>query len=111
MKRNLLIILFFLFFSELLAQQTDSTITSLEFHSEIFKLNRKIKALETLNSEFTQTNSFQKKQIDNLASQLSVAHSNIQQIADSLHITVANVSTANKQTQNQIHVINQTITT
>jgi hypothetical protein len=42
--------------------------------------------------------------------QLKVANSNIVQIADSLHITVTKVTSSNKQTQNQIQDINQTIT-
>ncbi len=91
------------------AQSTDSIITKSEFHSEISKLTSKIKSLEKSNTDLQQSNANQKKHIDSMTLQLSVAQSNIQQIADSLHITVTNVSTASKQTQNQIQDINQTI--
>jgi hypothetical protein len=76
----------------------------------VSKLTVKIKRLEKSNSELQQTNFFQKKQIDSISSQLSVTISNIQHIADSLHITITNVSSSNKQTQSQIQDINQTIT-
>ena len=91
------------------AQSKDSVLTKSEFHSEVFKLTGKIKSLEKANTDLQQLNSNQKKQIDSITYQLSVARSNIQQIADSLHITVSSVSTVNKQTQNQIQDINQTI--
>lgn len=98
-------------FCKFFAQPKDSALTRSEFRSEISKLIGKIKTLENLNSDFQRTTAFQKTKIDSLTSQLSIAQSNIQQIADSLHITVTNVSTSNKQTQNQIQNINQTITT
>ncbi len=91
------------------AQQKDSIITKSEFYSEIFKLNGKIKTLEKNNFDLQRINSLQKKQVDSISLLLSVAQSNIQQIADSLHITVTNVSMTSKQTQNQIQDINQTI--
>ncbi len=94
----------------LVAQKPDSILTKAEFHSELSKLTGEIKNLEKNYSDLQQTNSIQEKRIDSITSQLSVALSNIQQIADSLHITVSNVSSTNKQTQNQIKDINQTIT-
>lgn len=109
MKKNLLTTLLLLFCASIFAQTPDSILTKSEFHSEISKLTGKIKTLEKNNSDLQQANSFQKKQMDSISSQLSVANSNIQQIADSLHITVTNVSTSNMQTQNQIQNINQTI--
>jgi hypothetical protein len=99
-----------LFCASMFAQTPDSILTKSEFQSEISKLTSKIKTLEKNNSDLQQTNSFQKMQIDSITLQLSVANSNIQQIADSLHITVTNVSSTNKQTQSQIQDINQTIT-
>ena len=92
------------------AQAPDSIMTKSKFQSEISKLTSKIKTLEKNNSDLLQRSSIQKKQIDSISSQLSEALSNIQQIADSLHITVTNVSSSNKQTQSQIQDINQTIT-
>jgi len=109
MKRNLLTILFLLFCAILVAQTPDSILTKSEFHSEISKLTSKIKSLEKNNSVLQKTSSIQSRQIDSLTMQLIIAKSNIHQIADSLHITVTNATTANQQTQNQIHVINQTI--
>ncbi len=88
----------------------DSILKKSEFNREISKLSGKIKMLEKNNSELQQTNSVQRKQVDSITLQLSIAQSNIQQIADSLHITVSNVSSTNKKTQGQIQDINQTIT-
>lgn len=110
MKKYLFAISLLLFCANIFAQTDDSILTKSEFHSEISKLIGKIKILEKNNSYLQQTNSIQKIKIDSITSQLSVAQSNIQQIADSLHITVTNVSSSNKQTQNQIENINQTIT-
>jgi len=110
MKKYLFTISLILFYAYAYTQAPDSILTKSEFHSEISKLTSKIKTLENNNSDLQHTNSFQKKQIDRITSQLSVANSNIQKIADSLHITVTNVSSSNKQTQSQIQGINQTIT-
>lgn len=110
MKKHLISISLLLLCLNIVAQKPDSILTKSEFHSEISKLTSKIKTFEKNNSDLQQSNSIQKKQIDSITSQLSVAQSNIQQIADSLHITVANVSSSNKQTQSQIQDINQTIT-
>lgn len=109
MKKYSFTILLVLVCAFVFAQSKDSIITKSEFHSEISKLTSKIKSLEKNNTDLQQSNANQKKQIDSMTSQLSIAQSNIQQIADSLHITVTNVSTASKQTQNQIQDINQTI--
>ena len=81
-----------MFCANIFAQAPDSILTKSEFHSEVSKLTGKIKTLEKNNSDLQQSNSIQKKQIDSITSQLSVAQSNIQQIADSLHITVTNAS-------------------
>ena len=110
MKKNLLTLLLLTVCVNLVAQTPDSILTKSEFHSAVSKLTDKIKTLEKSNSDLQQTNSIQRKQIDNITSQLSVANSNIQKIADSLHITVKNVSSSNRQTQSQIQDINQTIT-
>ncbi len=110
MKKYLFAISLLLFCANIFAQTADSILKKSEFHAEISKLTGKIKTLEKNNSDLQQTNSIQKKQLDSITSQLSVAQSNIQQIADSLHITVTNVSSSNKQTQSQIQDINQTIT-
>jgi hypothetical protein len=109
MKKHLLTLSFILFCANIFAQVPDSILSKSEFHLEISKLNGKIKTLEKSNSVLQQINSIQKKQIENITSQLSVAQSNIQRIADSLNITITNVSSTNKQTQNQIQYINQTI--
>ena len=89
---------------------SDSIMSRSQFHSEISKLTRNIKMLEKNNAELKHTNSIQKNQIDSINLRLSVANSNIRKIADSLHITVSNILTSNRQTQNQIKDINQTIT-
>jgi hypothetical protein len=110
MKKFLLTTSLFFICTYLVAQSPDSIPSRSEFRSEISKLAGKIKTLEKINSSLEQANAVQKKQMDSIISLLSIAQSNIQQIADSLHITVTSVSSANKQTQNQILDINQTIT-
>lgn len=99
-----------MFCVNIFAQMPDSILKKSEFHREISKLSGKIRMLEKNNSELQQTNSVQRKQVDSITLRLSIAQSNIQQIADSLHITVSNVSSTNKKTQGQIQDINQTIT-
>ena len=109
MKKYSLLIFTLLICATNFAQRTDSILTKQEFHSEISKLSGKIKILEKYNSELSQANSQQSKKIDSITEQLSNAYYNIQQIADSLHMTVSKVSSSNKQTQGQIQDINQTI--
>lgn len=109
MNKFFVTIFLLLICANIFAQKNDSILTMTEFHSEISKLTAKIKVLEKNNSDLQETNSAQKNKIDSLAIQLKAIQSNIQQIADSLHITVTNVSTTNKQTQTQIQDINQTI--
>ena len=110
MKKNIFIIPLILFCAHAFAQSVDSILTKSQFNLEFSKLTYKIKILEKSNSDLLLINTIQKKQINNIATQLSVTQSNIQLIADSLHITVRDVSSSNKQTQIQIQDINQTIT-
>ncbi len=110
MRIYLLTIFLILFCANIFAQSHDSILTKSEFHSEISKLKNKIITLEKCNIYLYHIDSIQKKLIDSTTFQLSSIQSNIQKIADSLHITVTNVSFSNKQTQNQIQGINQTIT-
>ncbi len=110
MKKNIFIITLILFCAHTFAQSVDSILTKSQFNLEFSKLTYKIKILEKSNSDLLLINTIQKKQINNIATQLSVTQSNIQLIADSLHITVRDVSSSNKQTQIQIQDINQTIT-
>ena len=110
MKKVQFTTLLLLYCTTLMAQIPDSVLTKTEFHSQISKVSDQIKKLERNNYELQQAILVQKKQIDSITLQLSVVQSYIQQIADSLHITVTNVSSTNKQTQNQIHNINKTIT-
>ncbi|MDR3504360.1 MAG: hypothetical protein P4L79_17470 [Legionella sp.] len=110
MKNHILSLSLLLICTNIFAQTPDSLLTKSKFYSEISILKRKVITLELSNTYLQQTNSILKKQIDSVTLQLSVVQSNIQQIADSLHITVNNVSSANKQTQGQIQEINQTIT-
>lgn len=93
----------------LFAQSKDSVITKSEFHSVVLNLTGKIKVLEKSNTDLLKKNTVQKKQIDGIALQLKDAQSNIQQIADSLNITISNVSSTNKKTQSQIQDISQSI--
>ena len=109
MKKYLLVVTFLFFCTRLFPQTQDSLITKSEFRSEIFKLSGSIKSIQKSNSDLQLTNSIQKKQIESLGLQLSSAQANILEIADSLHITVTNVSSTNNQTQGQIQDINQTI--
>jgi len=109
MKKYVLIILALLICVANFAQTTDSILTKSEFHSEVLKLTGKIKALEKTYSELSQAYLLQSNKLDSITSQLSIATFNIQQIADSLHMTVSKVSSSNKQTQGQIQDINQTI--
>lgn len=92
------------------SQEVDSTLTKSKFDSEISKLTSRIKLLEKTNFALHQTNLAQNQEIDSINSQLFDAKSTIQQIADSLQRTTTNLSATNKQTQNQIQDINQTIT-
>jgi predicted amino acid-binding ACT domain protein len=110
MKKYICIIPLILFCANTFAQSVDSILTKSQFNLEFSKLTNKIKILEKSNSDLLLTNTIQKKQINNITTQLSVTQSNIQLIADSLHITVRDVSSSNKQTQIQIQDINQTIT-
>ena len=109
MKKYIFTICLLLFCAFTYAQTPDSILKRSEFQSAISNLSSKIKSLEKVNSILLQTVSIQKKNIESITSQLSAANSNIQQIADSLHITVTNVSSSNKQTQSQIQDINLTI--
>ena len=110
MKNLTISIFLFLVYVNLLAQDSDSTLTKSEFQSEIFNLTETIKKVEKSNSGLRQVIENQIKRIDSITRHLSNAQSNIQQIADSLHLTVTNVSSTNRQTQSQIHDISQTIT-
>jgi hypothetical protein len=110
MKKTLFYIPLILICTNVFAQSSDSILSKSQINFEFLKLATKIKVLEKSNSDLLLINTVQKKQIFNISSQLKVAQSNIQEIADSLHITVRNVSTAKKQTQIQIQDINQTIT-
>ncbi len=110
MKKIIFIILAILINTANFAQKNDSIIKKSELQSEIFKLNTRLNKLEKSNSQLSQSYLVQTNKLETIASSLKLAQSNIQQIADSLHITVANVSSSNKQTQTQIQDINQTIT-
>jgi hypothetical protein len=92
------------------SQTPDSILSKSELHSDISKLTGKIKALEKANTDMQQTYILQRKSLDSITIKLKIAQTNIQQIADSLNIAVSNVSTTNRQTQNQIEDIHQTIT-
>jgi len=109
MKKFLLTFLLLLFCANIFSQTADSNLNKEEFHLEILRLNGRIKSLIKINSEIQQASLIQKKQIDSIATHLSVAQSNIKRIADSLHIAITNVSSANEQNKNQIQNINQTI--
>jgi len=103
MKNFLLTISMLLISVCLFAQASDSMPANARFHSEIAKLNAKIKMLE-------KNNSSQAKKIDSISAQLSIASSNIQRITDSLQVTASNVLSSDKQTQNQIQDISHSIT-
>lgn len=109
MKKLKLAFSLFLISVTMFAQSKDSIITKSEFHSAVINLTSKIKTLEKSNTDLLKKNTVQKKQIDGMAEQLKNAQSNIQQIADSLNITISNVSTTNKKTQSQIQSISQSI--
>ena len=109
MNKYIFIILLLSVCANLFAQNSDSILTNSEYHSEIIKLKERIWILEKGDLDLQQTNAIQKKQINSMMRQLSVDQSNIQIIADSLHITVSKVSLDNKHTQGQIQDINQTI--
>lgn len=99
-----------MFCGRIFAQTHDSALTRSEFHREILRLSEKITTLEKYNSDLKKANYTQKKQVDSIGSKLSVTDANMQKIADSLHITLTNVSSANEKTQGQIQDINHTIT-
>jgi hypothetical protein len=108
MKKYLLIISL-LSFVLLKTKGQDSAIKKSEFHFEISKLSNSINALKKDNSDLHNIAVSQSKQIDSLIQQLEISRSNIQQIADTLHITVTNASFVNKQTQSRIDDLNQTV--
>jgi len=109
MKKYLTLIFLNLFCSNIFGQATDSILKTPEFRIEISRLSEKIKSFEKSNFNLAQTNLILRKQIDSISTELAISQSNIQQIADSLHITVSNVSSTNMKTQGQIQDINQTI--
>ena len=109
MSKHLLFLSLFLSFSNIYAQSNDSILTKSEYQSDISELKRRIESIEKRNYDLQRTVIAQRDKIDMITLRLNLAQSNIQQIADSLHITVRNVSSENKQTQNQIQDINQTI--
>lgn len=99
-----------MFCSNIFGQATDSILKTSEFRIEISRLSGKIKSFEKSNFNLAQTNLILRKQIDSISTELAISQSNIQQIADSLHLSIINGSSVNKQTQSQIQNINQTIT-
>lgn len=109
MSKHLLFLSLFLSFSNIYAQSNDSILTRSEYQSDISELKRRIESIEKRNYDLQRTVIAQRDKIDMITLRLNLAQSSIQQIADSLHITVRNVSSENKQTQNQIQDINQTI--
>jgi len=110
MKIYILSFILAMFCGRIFAQTHDSALTRSEFHREILRLSEKITTLEKYNSDLKKANYTQKKQVDSIGSKLSVTDANMQKIADSLHITLTNVSSANEKTQGQIQDINHTIT-
>lgn len=109
--KKVLLIFCFISATMMYAQKTDSVITKSEFHSAVLNFTNKIKTLEKSNTDLLKENNAQKKQIDDLSVQLKNTQSNIQQIADSLNITISNVTSTNKETQSQIQGISQSIST
>jgi len=91
------------------AQLSDSLLTKSEFHVEFSRLINKLKVFEKSNFELQILNAKQKKEIDSIANQLSISQTNVQRIADSLHININNISAETYQTQGQIRGINQAI--
>ncbi|MCX6164482.1 MAG: hypothetical protein NTY32_10195 [Bacteroidia bacterium] len=109
MKKLKLAAVLFLICANLFAQIPDSVLSKYEFHTVIFNLTSKIKTLEKDNIELLKKNTVQKKQIDSMSNQLKDVQSNIQQIADSLNITISTVSSTNRKTQSQIQTISKSI--
>jgi predicted nuclease with TOPRIM domain len=109
MKKLKITTVLFLISVTLFAQSKDSIITKSEFHSAVFNLTSKIKMLEKNNTEMLQKITVQKNQIDCMSEQLKNTRSEVQQIADSLKITISNVSLTKNQTQSQIQTISQSI--
>lgn len=110
MKKNILLFQLLIFFVNSFSQSSDSFINKSVFKYEFAKLSEQIKKLEKSNSDLQKENKISQNKIDSILTLLSINESNINQIADSLNITISNVSTTNKLTQNQIKDINQTIT-
>jgi hypothetical protein len=109
MKKYILLISIFLVYENIIAQTPDSILLKSEFQIEFSKLTRRINALEKSNMELNKSISNQGKQVGKIASQMVNTDANLQLIADSLHLTISDISTSNQKTENQIHVINQTI--
>ena len=109
MRVSLTTIVLLAFNASVLAQPSDSVLRKSDFAAEIYKINNRFKSIEKSNFDLQKLNSIHKLQIDSLHEQLSIAETNLQTIADSLHFTTINLSSAKQQTQNQIQDINQTI--
>jgi hypothetical protein len=95
--------------SGITAQVSDSVLTKADYRIEKSKFQERLITLEKKNADLQRTNRSLKNQIENVNLQLGTIQSNIKIIADSMHITVANVSNTNNKTQTQIQDIHQTL--
>jgi len=110
MKKAFLVIYLLCSCCYIKAQYKDSLIHKTEFNHEISKLVSNIASLRNTNNALQNEVSNQKAKNDSLSKQLEISNFNIQKIADSLHITIANVSSENIQTQKKFEDVNQSIT-
>ena len=110
MRNYLIILLTLLLNIPSFSQTKDSIITKSIFKSEVLKFSSKIMTLERNNLNLQKVITKQKSKIDSLNIEIKNVQSNIQQIADTLHITIRKVTSVNNQTQGQIIVIKQSIT-
>jgi uncharacterized protein YlxW (UPF0749 family) len=91
------------------AQSYDSSIKKAEFNHEISKLSNNIASLKNANNILQNEISIQKIRNDSLSRQLAISNSNIEKIAESLHIAIATVSSENIHTQKKFEDVNQSI--
>jgi len=109
MKCYSLIALLLAFSDLLYAQPTDSALTKSEFRVAYAKLMGKFKTLEKTNAQLLFFNAAQKDKMDKMNAELLASKSNIQRMADSLHITITNSAQAKAQTEGQIKQIDHII--
>ena len=107
--KHILILAILLHGGSLGSYAQSSSVKQSEFRSEISRISNTVNSLRDSNVEFQRTVSAQKKLIDSLSDQLAESQANIKKLADSTNVTISEISSENKNTQNRLEEIDQTI--